>query len=171
MNLDHMTGALPQSFEFYHLGKVEIAPWQPSDSNALNDEILQRPLHSIAFTIIDEDLSRGVLLVLFDSALDLSTYSELGNTLASQIATRLSQTSGFDAWISPPKVLNPVQLKRLLQLRNHEHSEDRTYVQNNGETRTTIQTVLMMLPPAVSSTDFLPDDSNSPDIEKELGRA
>src|SRR4051812_34966083 len=84
--------ALPEQFDFYHLGRVELHPdlrCPPDQNNS-----------SVVFRIYG-DLSVWIVL-FFDKDLDFSTYAELGNVLASKIITQLNTLSGIDLMVSPP---------------------------------------------------------------------
>jgi hypothetical protein len=103
-----LTEALPaQGFDFYHLGQVlpEAPGGAPED---LAD------LRAMAFTLQGE--SRGVFAVAFDRALDASTYTELGNVLASRFADGLSRARGHAVLISPPRELEGSRLAALAAL-------------------------------------------------------
>jgi hypothetical protein len=118
---------LPQRFEFYHLGQVEAQstglPFEPFEENQLDESsILGFQLYGSA---------RVLLILLFDKALDLSTYSELGNVLTSQVATQLNSKIGTDTMISPPELITSQQLQNLL--RRSKPSIRRTYRHSFGD--------------------------------------
>src|SRR4051794_39611054 len=92
-SLLQVANALPDQFEFYHLGQVSQQP-----SHAHLDEVC-----AIAFYLSGD--VEAIMILLFSKQLDSSLYSELGNILASQMATQLSNKSGMDLHISPPQKL------------------------------------------------------------------
>lgn len=121
--------AFPEEFDFYHLGQVKLksAVERP---NVRNIPISPINLGTVAakavgifeYTSSDKLSSIGytfngdincALIVSFDRNLDLSTYMELGNVLASRIATQLCE-SGLDVMISAPNILTEKQLRSLI---------------------------------------------------------
>jgi hypothetical protein len=107
--------ALPDQFEFYHLGGVELQS-PASDENAAREKLLALDLaenHVIGFTI-QGDIKLHLLL-FFDKALDKSTYSELGNVIASKIVTHLTQNQEMDLLLSPPQNMAESQIHRIAQ--------------------------------------------------------
>lgn len=97
---------MPEGFSFYHLGYVEaVTEEQPAP--------ISKALEGAAFSIQGE--IRGVMLILFEKGLDTSAYVEMGNILASRLATHLSLKAGLDVMISPPKLLNAQELITLIQ--------------------------------------------------------
>lgn len=112
--------ALPKQFDFYHLGRVEL------QSESLTSESLPENLQenlpstledttAVAFQVFGMafDLPYWVIL-LFDSHLDISTYSELGNVILSKTVTQIQSTTGGDAMISPPQQMKPQQFKLVI---------------------------------------------------------
>lgn len=91
-------GALPGKFEFYHLGEVVPA----RDPSAL--DLSSRS--AVAFGIQGD--ARSLAIVLFDRALDLSTYTELGNVIVSRLASHL------DVMISPPREITSSRARELM---------------------------------------------------------
>lgn len=105
IRLDQMSNALPEGFDFYHLGKVEAQTAEPEDFPAFEDTICM----GYGF---QGDVN-GILIAIFDRGLDVSAYTEMGNVMASQFATRLSQKSGLDVMITPPRQLQDNTLGHL----------------------------------------------------------
>jgi len=101
--------AFPEKIELYHLGPVTI---EKTASASLANELNASDFFPLCFSFHGDQ--RGLLLLLLDRHLDLSLYSELGNLLASAIATELSNQNGIDVMISPPYSLNESRLKEIL---------------------------------------------------------
>ncbi|HAR43866.1 MAG TPA: hypothetical protein DCS07_14730 [Bdellovibrionales bacterium] len=116
--ISQLISALPRNFDFYDLGNVELSPTPetggtetaetPEFSKLLEDH------HAIAFSFRGE--LKALMVVTFDKGLDLSTYSELGNILASRLAMRLYDDSGVDVLLSPPQTLSATQIEILPRL-------------------------------------------------------
>jgi chemotaxis protein CheY-P-specific phosphatase CheC len=110
-----LANALPDQFEFYHLGQVALQ----STNSSLEDA------NAIAFHIAGDMMA--VVVLLFAKGLDSSIYSELGNILVSRLATQLNQKDGIDLMISPPQSLTENQLNQIMQhhippiKRNYSH--------------------------------------------------
>lgn len=102
-NLINVVNALPSHFEFYHLGKVT----QQSSPCEFQDKC------SVLFRIYG-DIQAWIILV-FESDLDFSVYSELGNLLVSQIANQLSSRNGLDVMITPPQLLREDQAIKITE--------------------------------------------------------
>jgi hypothetical protein len=121
-----LLAALPASFPFYHLGEVRAAEGMAADQSAFD---LSRSI-GIGFSLLGD--ARGLILMVFNSTLDLSIYTEIGNTIASKIATQLSVSDGVGVMISPPRSLTPDQVARLMSGRTpliqktytHVHRDD-----------------------------------------------
>ena len=104
-NIEQLSEALPSSFNFYHLGKVELQPdLQPPTYDAL---------YGISFHLRGD--LHAILVILLEKNLDLSLYSELGNILASKIANQLFVDRQLQVEISPPQTLSENQLASILQ--------------------------------------------------------
>ena len=113
----NITEALPQRFDFYHLGFVEaqgedkMTVMNPGDTSEA-DRL------AVGFSLQGD--FKAFLVVLFDRGLDISTYTELGNILASQTASRLSRLlflshpEAFPIMISPPAILNSTQIEAMV---------------------------------------------------------
>ena len=102
LSFEHL---FPDSFAFYHLGRVErseVPTWELSLAGKVG----------FAFRIQGE--LQGLFLVFFDESLDASLYSEIGNTLASRIATTLSK-NGSIVLISPPRRIGLESAKQLIK--------------------------------------------------------
>ncbi len=93
----------PGGFDFYHLGQVEAL-----NSTSIDFEGKQ----AVAFQLYGDQ--EGLFVLLFAEGLDTSLYSELGNVLASRMSRMLSESSDTDLMISPPRLLNPLQVKKSL---------------------------------------------------------
>lgn len=112
MSVEHIEKALPENFPFYHLGTVELAPQNEGGASPariaeiLNEVELSR---GAAFSLRG-DVS-GLLVVLFDAKLDVSTYTELGNLIASQVVNRLYELGNLDIALSPPKLVQGRQVR------------------------------------------------------------
>jgi hypothetical protein len=102
-SLLQVANALPDHFEFYHLGRVATHP-----TGSLLDEGCGIAFH------IEGDI-RAVMIILFAKALDPSLYSELGNIIASKMITYLYQHHGMDLSLSAPQTLNQNQLNQILK--------------------------------------------------------
>src|SRR5687768_3175442 len=99
--LSQIETALPQNFDFYHLGKVILEPVQSFSED----------VYAIAYGLAGD--LRAAIVILFDKGLDVSTYSEMGNIIVSQLSTQLSKNEGLDLIVSPPQNLSPTQLKSI----------------------------------------------------------
>ena len=104
-SLMQLASALPVHIDFYHLGTVEQKT--TNDSNTFRDAC------GVAFKIYG-DLN-GLMIVLFENDLDHSTYTELGNLLASRLATRLQVENALDVMISPPQRIEASLVQSLTQ--------------------------------------------------------
>lgn len=104
--------ALPECFDFYHLGSVardeaaQPEPVAPLEALAFEDRF------AIGFGFHGD--MRGLMILLLDKGLDLEVYSELGNLLAARIALELHRKGGLDVMISPPYSLSPKRLEEIL---------------------------------------------------------
>ena len=114
--------SLPPSFDFYHLGRIE-----------LDDAKIPIDLEGhFAIGFRFEGEARGVLLLLVGEGLDASTYSEAGNIIASRMASDLYAHHGLDVTISPPHVLSDKQLKAVFAAGTRPLSA-RAYVHRHRE--------------------------------------
>ncbi len=121
-SMEKLAQALPQQFGFYHLGDVELIETRADNPSRQSSRELPTQT-AVAFTYQGD--ARGVLALIFDSDLDISIYSEMGNVIASRMITHLHQKEGADILLSPPKVLNAGQLAVLMK---SEQSHKRTYL-------------------------------------------
>ena len=129
----------PESFAFYHLGKVEkISSQEQTDfSNRVG----------VSFNLYGE--STSLIVLLFDQKLDVSTYTEMGNVLASRIASKLGNDSGLETMISPPRFLTTEQLQsQISPVLNALASsgvsiQAQDYAHNHGETSVALQLLLI----------------------------
>ena len=133
--------SFPEGFAFYHLGKVEkIGHSETSESAFLNRV-------GVSFNLYGEETS--LIVLLFDKTLDVSTYTEMGNVLASRIASRLGNDSGLETMISPPRFLSSEQLQSQVSpvLSALENSGIRIQVQdyahNHGENSISLQLLII----------------------------
>jgi hypothetical protein len=95
--------AMPSQFNFYHLGQVQLS------ENEIGFQDLQ--VRGVGFQVFG-DVS-VFLMILFASDLDFSIYAELGNVIASQLASQLSRMKNIEVMISSPQDLSNLMLKRL----------------------------------------------------------
>jgi hypothetical protein len=100
--------ALPGGFPFYNLGEVTT---DPAAAPVLQE--LQQPgaldhFVAIGFRLITD--SNTWIVTLFDQQLDRDVYSELGNILASQFATRLQDLEALNAGDEPLLISPPMKL-------------------------------------------------------------
>lgn len=131
--------ALPQGFDFYHLGRIELR--EEGTIGALPEWNTSDDRIGIAFSIEGE--ARGVLALLVSNGLDLSTYSEAGNIIASRLASDLADRHGLEVSISPPRVLSRSQLQLLFK---SGERTTRSYVHRYGLHAIPLQAVLLPAP-------------------------
>jgi hypothetical protein len=136
MNPENLLEAFPQVVSFYHLGTVNASA--PSTTLTLTASELSEKV-GLLFRFLG-DFS-GSFLFLFDKGLDLSIYSELGNVLASQIATHLSENHERDILISPPHTLTHTQLVTLLK--SSQPRFQQTYFHKHEKNLATIHTFML----------------------------
>ena len=138
--ISELTSALPDGFAFYHLGQVEPLP---TSGRLDNTPSIYPDSIGIAYQI-QGDL-RGLFIIVLDKGLDISTYSELGNILASRMANKLSSSEeGPEIMISPPHVLNHSQLERLM--RSQHPIIRKTYTHFDHGLSIPIQTLILLTP-------------------------
>lgn len=128
---DLIRQSLPREFEFYHLGQVEQRPGSeapPAGAGLLGDDRL-----GVAFQVRGD--WNGWLLLDFDRGLDSSTYSEMGNVIASQFADRLSRAGQGDVLVSPPLLVTADQAARRLGGRPPELTTGYFHVHENTVVR------------------------------------
>jgi hypothetical protein len=133
--------ALPRGFDFYHLGRIElIDPSQTSGGatpeNARN--ALAMGHFGIGFRLEGE--AQGGLVLLVGEGLDASTYSEAGNIIASQLASRLSAEQNIEVTVSPPRILRGHTLKLLLA---SEEAVVRLYIHRQDGLAIPLQAVVL----------------------------
>jgi hypothetical protein len=120
--LTHLSDSLPEHFDFYSFGKVLRSRQDESPAVLAS---LTEGKSAFSFKLLGDPAA--LLIVLFDSHLDASMYSELGNILASKLCQTLSEQGEGDLMITPPLALRPEQLARLSKLgipyihRSYEH--------------------------------------------------
>lgn len=128
-----MLEALPEGFDFYHLGRIELDQSTPVATFAVSSDQL-----AVAYRLQGD--VRGALILIFGREHDASVYSEAGNVIASRLATELSSRRGFDVAISPPQRLTSRQLQPLLQSGG---AIARTYVHRHGSSAVKLTAVLL----------------------------
>src|SRR4051812_2282889 len=105
---EQLSQALPRSFNFYHLGKVE-----------LQAEIVQphsTPEEGITgFGFQFKGDLNASLILLVEDGLDLSIYAEVGNILASKVANHLFENYQLQVAITPPHKLSRDHLFNFLK--------------------------------------------------------
>lgn len=109
--LPQMDRAFPRNFDFYHLGKVELLRTEHSADLPLQSPDFVAPGKAIAFSLYGD--FRAVLVLWFPSELDQDIYTELGNLLASKVASQLSKDNQLELMISPPNPLTDSQWEQL----------------------------------------------------------
>ena len=94
---------------------MELSPFEGNTQDE-NCELTTLPEdhHAIVFSLRGE--LKALLIVCFEKDLDVSTYSELGNIIASRLALRLSEEAGIEVLISPPQPLSKAHLEMLPKL-------------------------------------------------------
>ncbi len=110
--------ALPGEFEFYGMGQVKL-------QTGLTDDLWSDHAHGIGYALHGD--FRGLLVIRVEFAEDLSLFEELGNVLASRLATELGETQSLDVLITPPKRLKPRRLASLLHGMEKDEIARRTY--------------------------------------------
>ena len=137
----------PEGFAFYHLGKVEkIAP--SGQTEFVEPALAFDKRVGVSFNLYGEETS--LIVLLFDQKLDVSTYTEMGNVLASRIASNLCNASGLETMISPPRFLTSEQLQSQISpvLNALEMSgiriQAQEYAHNHGENSISLQ--LLVIP-------------------------
>jgi hypothetical protein len=118
--------ALPEAFSFYHLGSVVTCP------HPVLSPTFEENKTFIGFQL-DADI-RAILIVAFEKGLDLSLYSEMGNILASRLATEISQEIGEDVLLSPPQMLSLGLLRKILQTPSKDSLIHRRYTHTHADT-------------------------------------
>jgi hypothetical protein len=127
-----LTSYLPREFPFYHLGTVTLDETVAGPEAVPSDEPQFAHSTGVAFQLLGE-LDDWLVLV-FEQGLDVPTYTEMGNIIASQLATQLS-AEGKEAMISPPRELKTPQLVRLLSNAGEARPLSRLYRHTHrGET-------------------------------------
>jgi hypothetical protein len=138
--ISELTSALPEGFSFYHLGQVEPLP---TSGRLDHSPSIYPDSIGVAYRI-QGDL-RGLFIIVLDKGLDVSIYSELGNILASRLASNLSSSEdGLEIMISPPHVLNHSQLERLM--RSQHPVIRKTYTHFDRNLSIPIQTLILLTP-------------------------
>jgi hypothetical protein len=122
-----IAGALPRKFDFYHLGVVRM-------QEGIQDDLWTGEAKAIGFAI--EGDVRSALLIRVEFAEDMSVYAEMGNIIASQLATRLAAEHDLDVLISPPRTMSARSVARLLSSleQSGRRFERRTYLHLHQKT-------------------------------------
>jgi hypothetical protein len=109
--------SLPQEFDFYHLGRIELSdePASLLQANAATDALGIASDDRVAVTYALQGEVQGALALLLDGGLDVSTYSEAGNIIASRMATALAANEDREVTISPPRVLSGERLRKWIE--------------------------------------------------------
>jgi CheY-specific phosphatase CheX len=129
---EHQLGsALPERFDFYHLGPVALRDRSTGATTAASLEDLLAGCATVGFSIQGD--IQGMLIVAFEKDLDFSTYTELGNVVASQLVTQLNRRDGIDVMISPPRPLTAERLAKILPALRAPSTVVRTYLHRTGE--------------------------------------
>lgn len=95
--------ALPLSFDFYEMGQIQSLLTEPEEL----------PLDATGIAYRFSGDCTAWLILLFESSLDASLYSEVGNVLASQTANSLAKSEGLGVMTSPPIFLNETQVSSI----------------------------------------------------------
>ncbi len=141
--LEILATALPEQFEFYHLGPVHLSPSPKTEDYEWSER------HAIGIAFAGD--MKALLVLLLEKHLDPSIYSELGNIIASQLSNRLYSEKGLEVLISPPV---EISTQRLNQILNKESKMIRkTYVHSYKNLLIPIETLIL------------------PDIAEEMGYA
>ncbi len=138
-----LLSALPREFEFYHLGSVKLqeaalaAPRPELFPAASEDQV---PAIGYSFR---GDVS-GVLILNVPGGADVSLYAEMGNIIASQVATRLARDEQLDVMISAPNYLSSAALRKLLT--GPSRLESRTYLHHLNDQAVTVAAWVVAAP-------------------------
>ncbi|HUP58171.1 MAG TPA: hypothetical protein VM598_12005 [Bdellovibrionota bacterium] len=145
--IERLAASLPEAFEFYHLGSVQPAraPGTVPPQKMLATSLAA---HAKVGYLIHGDVT-GALIIAFERGLDLSTYMEMGNVIASRMVTAFVEGTEpkLDAMISPPQALGERALERLLDVARPEEITMKVYVHRH-EGR--VHAVYAFLVPAAS---------------------
>ncbi len=107
MNLDF--DLFPSQFDFYKLGQVTQNTAKPSTETLDLTEDLQ----GLYFTLYGAE--KSFLLFFFDKSLNFSTYCEMSNIIASQIADGLARKQNSIVLVSSPLKCDPAKAKQLME--------------------------------------------------------
>ena len=109
------TSALPDRFEFYSLGSVQL--------QTPNHE--QSPLRETSGILYVLEGDCRVFLTLFPKIdLDLSVYSEMGNIIAAKMALSLEKSKGIEWMISPPRILNRNEIEQIKTISSQHQARE-----------------------------------------------
>ncbi len=100
-----LSEALPESFDFYHIGRVDLAT--QADPTDLAFHAL--PI-ALAYTFAGD--ARGAVITLFDGELEESACEELGNIIACRWASR--QEQGVDLEVAPPRRIERAIIEKMI---------------------------------------------------------
>jgi len=142
--------AFPTSFDFYHMGTVHAREGSPFATFELESALL-KDSHAVGFWI--EADSRALMILLFDRELDHSTYTEMGNILASRLATELSRRHGIDTLISPPRVLSMARVERAARSASAATPRvlQKTYVHQHKNRHVPVEVLILPLDAALKT--------------------
>jgi hypothetical protein len=129
-----LAGALPSQFDFYHMGTVETGP--------TGQELSFESMCAFGYRI-QGDLV-GTLILLFDEGQDSSMYSEMGNILASRIATALGNRDEIYLTVSPPTSLTNATVRILLQTTQPAYRRTYLHIHENNTTR--VEAIILASP-------------------------
>ena len=139
-----MVTSLPSSLDFYHLGSVEVDERQPStDPDRIRMDLLRRAADFNAYGFAFHGDFRGALIILFSKDLDRDTYAELGNILASRLATSLTEQEGLGVSISPPYLLGASGKWIQSTLQPGAHCAHRRYFHHTGKKLIPIEVLIL----------------------------
>jgi hypothetical protein len=110
-HLSAISNLLPEHFDFYSLGTVDLqSKVEASETLPLDFDLLR----GVGFRVYHlDDAPSALLLFVFGADLDESMYAEMGNILASRLCQSLTKEQKSEMMISPPIALKSPQLKRL----------------------------------------------------------
>jgi hypothetical protein len=109
--------SLPQSFDFYGMGKVEAQETEVSTEAEPGEGKV-----GVAFSVFpmldaEDPKFRTLLLTVFDDGMETEMYSEIGNIIASRFATGVSKALSEDITITPPLLLKTPAVQRLTRMK------------------------------------------------------
>lgn len=145
-SLELLTHSLPENFSFYHLGEIALRESAQAPASLL-DPSDQRA--ALAYTFRG-DIQAAIVLFI-EPGLDISMYSEAGNIIASQLATRLAEKHGIDVVLSPPTRLERSQLQLLAS--TMPEVAEKTYVHSHAGKEVLLEALLLIHSPGHLATE------------------